>query len=338
MITWTREELKSRGKATVKMYYWKLVLVSLILSAITGGATSAGRNGVKNSQSASTGNMDVSGVLSGINPMAVMVASIAVLVILLLAFAIRIFALNVLVVGCKGFFSQSMTGEPEFGTLGNGFTRNYWNCVKTCFLRDLFVGLWSLLFVLPGIVKSYEYRMVPYLLAEHPEMSSSEVLARSKEMMDGNKWAVFVLDLSFIGWALLGAITMGLVFIFWTSPYINATDAALYHRLSGQDSYGNGGYDQGGYSRTGYAQDGYTQTGYSNQGTTGQNSYDQGNYTQTGYDQTGYSNQESAGRDSYDQGNYTQTGYDQTGYNNQGSADQEQNGQSGYDQSYFSDK
>ena len=73
------------------------------------------------------------------------------LVILLLAFAIRIFALNVLVVGCKGFFSQSMTGEPEFGTLGNGFTRNYWNCVKTCFLRDLFVGLWSLLFVIPEL-------------------------------------------------------------------------------------------------------------------------------------------------------------------------------------------
>ena len=216
MITWTREELKSRGKATVKMYYWKLVLVSLILSAITGGATSAGRNGVKNSRSASTGNVDVSGVLSGINPMAVMVASIAVLVILLLAFAIKIFALNVLVVGCKGFFSQSMTGEPEFGILGNGFTRNYWNCVKTCFLRDLFVGLWSLLFVIPGIVKSYEYRMVPYLLAEHPEMSSSEVFAQSKQMMNGNKWAAFVLDLSFIGWAVLGGITMGLVFIFWT--------------------------------------------------------------------------------------------------------------------------
>ena len=312
MITWTREELKSRGKVTVKMYYWKLVLVSLILSAITGGATSAGRNGVKNSQSASTGNVDVSGVLSGFNPMAVMVASIAILVILLLAFAIRIFALNVLVVGCKGFFSQSMTGEPEFGTLGNGFTRNYWNCVKTCFLRDLFVGLWSLLFVIPGIVKSYEYRMVPYLLAEHPEMSSSEVFAQSKQMMNGNKWAAFVLDLSFIGWALLGAITMGLVFVFWTSPYMNATDAALYHRLSGQDSYGNGGYAQGGYSQNGYAQDGYTQTGY---------------------DQTGYSSQGTT-----DQTGYGQSGYTQTGYSSQETTDQDQNGQSSYDQNYFSDK
>ncbi len=316
MITWTREELKSRGKAAVKMYYWKLVLVSLILSAITGGATNAGRNGVKNSGTAGNGSaVDVSGILSGFNMMAVLVASVAVLVILLIAFAIRVFALNVLVVGCKGFFSQSMTGEPEFRALVDGFSNNYWHCVKTCFLRDLFVGLWSLLFVIPGVIKSYEYRMVPYLLAEHPEMSSSEVLARSKEMMDGNKWATFVLDLSFIGWALLGAITMGLVFIFWTSPYINATEAALYHRLSGQDSYGNGGYGQ-----TGYSQDGYGQ----------------GNYTQTGYDQNGYNSQENTAQNTYGQGCYTQTGYDQNGYSNPGNTDQ--NGQSGYDQNYFSDK
>ena len=316
MITWTREELKSRGKAAVKMYYWKLVLVSLILSAITGGATNAGRNGVKNSGTTGNGSaVDVSGIFSGFNMMAVLVASVAVLVILLIAFAIRVFALNVLVVGCKGFFSQSMTGEPEFRALVDGFSNNYWHCVKTCFLRDLFVGLWSLLFVIPGVIKSYEYRMVPYLLAEHPEMSSSEVLARSKEMMDGNKWATFVLDLSFIGWALLGAITMGLVFIFWTSPYINATEAALYHRLSGQDSYGNGGYGQ-----TGYSQDGYGQS----------------NYTQTGYDQNGYNSQENTAQNTYGQGGYTQTGYDQNGYSNPGNTDQ--NGQNGYDQNYFSDK
>lgn len=273
MITWTRAELKARGKAAVKMYYWKLVLVSLILSAITGGVTNVGRNGVKSSQGTSAGNIDVSGMLDGINPVAWLVASVAVLVILLLAIALRIFALNVLAVGCKGFFSQSMTGEPEFQTIVNGFTGDYWNCVKTCFLRDLFVGLWSLLFVIPGVIKSYEYRMVPYLLAEHPEMSSSEVLARSKEMMDGNKWATFVLDLSFIGWAILGAITMGLVFIFWTSPYINATEAALYYRLSGQDSYGNGGYGQGGYTQTGYEQNSYDNPGNTDQN--GQSGYDQ---------------------------------------------------------------
>ena len=327
MITWTRAELKSRAKAAVKMYYWKLVLVSLILSAITGGVTNAGRNGVKSSQGTSAGNVDVSGMIDGINPVAWLVASVAVLVILLLAIALRIFALNVLVVGCKGFFSQSMTGEPEFQTIVNGFTGDYWNCVKTCFLRDLFVGLWSLLFVIPGVIKSYEYRMVPYLLAEHPEMGSSEVLARSKEMMAGNKWETFVLDLSFIGWALLGAITMGIVYIFWTSPYINTTEAALYHRLSGQDSYGNGGY----------AQAGYTQSGY------GQTNYDQGSYGQNSYDQNGY-NQSSYNRSGYDQTGYSRSGNGQTGYeqqteagtNGQNAADSSSN--SGYDQNYFTDK
>ena len=97
-------------------------------------------------------------------------------------------------------------------------------------------------------------------------------------MMDGNKWAVFVLDLSFIGWVLLGAITMGLVFIFWTSPYINATEAALYHRLSGQDRYGNDGYGQTGYGQTSYGQENYNQTGY-----------DQGDYDQNSYDQNYFS-------------------------------------------------
>lgn len=333
MITWTRAELKSRAKAAVKMYYWKLVLVSLILSAITGGATSAGRNGVKNS--GTTGNVsdvDVSGIFSGINPMALMVASVAVLVLVVIAIAIRVFVLNVLVVGCKGFFSQSMTGEPEFRVLGDGFTRNYRNCVKTCFLRDLFVGLWSLLFVIPGVIKSYEYRMVPYLLAEHPEMGSSEVLARSKEMMAGNKWETFVLDLSFIGWVLLGAITMGVVYIFWASPYINTTDAALYHRLSGQDSYGNGGYAQTGYTQSGYGRTNYDQAGY-DQGSYGQNSYDQNGYNQSSYNRSGY-----------DQTGYSRSGNGQTGYeqhteagtNGQDAADSSSN--SGYDQNYFLDK
>lgn len=333
MITWTRAELKSRAKAAVKMYYWKLVLVSLILSAITGGATSAGRNGVKNSGTTGNGSaVDVSGIFSGINPMALMVASVAVLVLVVIAIAIRVFVLNVLVVGCKGFFSQSMTGEPEFRVLGDGFTRNYRNCVKTCFLRDLFVGLWSLLFVIPGVIKSYEYRMVPYLLAEHPEMGSSEVLARSKEMMAGNKWETFVLDLSFIGWVLLGAITMGIVYIFWTSPYINTTDAALYHRLSGQDSYGNGGYAQTGYTQSGYGRTNYDQAGY-DQGSYGQNSYDQNGYNQSSYNRSGYD------QTGYSRSGNSQTGYEQhteAGTNGQDAADSSSN--SGYDQNYFLDK
>ena len=99
------------------------------------------------------------------------------------------------------------------------------------FLRGLFTALWSLLFIIPGIVKSYEYMMIPYLLAEHPEMTRQEAFAESKRMMDGNKWNAFVLDLSFIGWTLLGICTVGILLVFYVEPYIYLTHAELYHAL-----------------------------------------------------------------------------------------------------------
>ena len=99
------------------------------------------------------------------------------------------------------------------------------------FWKDLFTFLWSLLFVIPGIVKSYEYMMIPYLLAENPDMSREDAFAESKRMMDGNKWDTFVMDLSFIGWLLLGAITMNIVNILYTNPYMYLTHAELYHTL-----------------------------------------------------------------------------------------------------------
>ncbi len=77
--------------------------------------------------------------------------------------------------------------------------------------------------------------MMPYILAAHPDMPTKEVFARSKEMMRGNKWRAFVLDLSFIGWELLSALTLGILHIFYVGPYRNMTNAALYEALE----YGN---------------------------------------------------------------------------------------------------
>lgn len=99
------------------------------------------------------------------------------------------------------------------------------------FLMNLYTALWSVLFIIPGIVKSYEYRMIPYLLAEKPEMDKTEAFKTSKSMMDGNKWNAFVLDLSFILWDILGIITLGLVEVFWVGPYKLLTGAALYDAL-----------------------------------------------------------------------------------------------------------
>ena len=113
----------------------------------------------------------------------------------------------------------------------SGFKNGYAHIGMIMFLRGLFTGLWMLLFIIPGIVKSYEYMMIPYLLAEHPEMTRQEAFAESKQMMDGNKWDAFVLDLSFIGWTLLGVCTFGILLVFYVEPYIYLTRAELYHAL-----------------------------------------------------------------------------------------------------------
>ena len=316
-MSWTRAELKTRAKAAVKMYYWKMVLVALILSMIGGGASSVGSRSASDNSAGS----GARSMFEGINMQVAMIAVIIVLVVVVIALALSVFVFNVLEVGCRGFFSRSMTEDPELGLIADGFTQNYWNCVKTQFLKSLFIGLWSLLFVIPGVIKAYEYRMVPYLLAEHPEMSSGEIFARSKEMMQGNKWDTFVLDISFVGWVLLSGITFGILYIFWVGPYIAATDAALYHRISGKDTYGNGGYgNYAGYDQNGYGQNGQAQNDYN------RNSYGQNGQVQNDYEQNGYT-----------RNNQTQGGYDQNGYEQNGQNPTNGTSNSGYDQKYFSD-
>ena len=98
-------------------------------------------------------------------------------------------------------------------------------------MQTLFTVLWSLLFIIPGIVKGYEYMMIPYLLAENPDMSREETFAKSKAMTTGNKWDAFVLDLSFLGWLILGSITFNILNVFYVYPYQYLTRAELYRTL-----------------------------------------------------------------------------------------------------------
>lgn len=98
------------------------------------------------------------------------------------------------------------------------------------FLRGLYTVLWSLLFVIPGIVASYRYAMTPYILAEYPELTASEAITRSKWMMQGHKWRLFCLDFSFIGWNLLCGLTGNLGYIA-LNPYTNAARTAFYRDL-----------------------------------------------------------------------------------------------------------
>ena len=152
------------------------------------------------------------------------------LLIGVIAAALHVLVFNPIEVGCRGFFNSNTKAPAALDEMKVGF-HPYGRTVLTMFLRDLFVFLWSLLFVIPGIIKAYSYRMVPYILAENPEIKGKEAIDLSRKMMDGQKWNTFVLDLSFIGWDLLSCLTLGLLGLFYVNPYKYCTGAELYQAL-----------------------------------------------------------------------------------------------------------
>lgn len=146
--------------------------------------------------------------------------------------------------------NQARVGDifSNMSRIGAGFCMWFW--------RGLFITLWSLLLFIPGIIATYSYALVPYIMAEHPELRARDALRESKIMMKGYKWRLFCLEFSFFGWSLL--ISFGFVFLMATSiltgnlaglslgvilllvgllilnPYIEASRAAFYREISEQ--------------------------------------------------------------------------------------------------------
>jgi len=116
----------------------------------------------------------------------------------------------------------------QFDRFGYGFAQK--------FLRDLYTALWGLLLVIPGIVKSLSYAMTPFIMAEQPELSASEAIQKSMLMMDGHKWDLFVLELSFIGWSIMAAMTFNIGNLV-LNPYKNAAITAFYRELKQEHPY-----------------------------------------------------------------------------------------------------
>lgn len=228
---WERSELKRKAKNVLNTTYWNSVLVCFILSMIGGVGARAGVSNSSESEDSSymkglehTFRQLSSGQILGI------LAVVAAVVIgaSIIGLVLRIFVLNPVEVGAMRYFMESREQKSSVGCLGYAFKGNYMNIVLTMVLKGVYTWLWSLLFVIPGIIKSYEYRMIPYILAENPQISHQDAFRLSREMMDGEKWDAFVLDLSFILWCILGAITCGLALVFYVAPYMQHTDAELY--------------------------------------------------------------------------------------------------------------
>ena len=109
------------------------------------------------------------------------------------------------------------------GFRGGRYTRVF--CAL--FLVNLFTFLWALLLIIPGIMKAFSYALTPYIIMDEPELTARQAITRSCEIMQGRRWKLFCLSLSFIGWGILSLLTFGIGFL-WLAPYMNASIAAFY--------------------------------------------------------------------------------------------------------------
>lgn len=143
---------------------------------------------------------------------------------------------GVIQLGYARYLLNQHDGHPfRFGDLFSQFDR-FGTGFAQAFLRNLYTILWTLLFIVPGLIKGFSYAMTPFILADHPEMTASEAITASRKLMDGHKGELFVLGLSFFGWNLLCILTLGIASL-WITPYLNAAYAAFYRELTGTPRY-----------------------------------------------------------------------------------------------------
>ena len=154
----------------------------------------------------------------------IIIAIVAIIYIILIAEALR-------VAGRKYFLEARNIENTKIAVMGEIFKKGNWkNVAITMLLKNIYNLLWYLT-IIGGFIKSYEYRMIPYILADNPKIDRKEAFKLSKKMMKGNKWKTFVLDLSFILWNILSLITFGILNILYVNPYKAATVTELYITL-----------------------------------------------------------------------------------------------------------
>ncbi len=250
---WQRSRLKEEAKRILRRNYWMPFLVTFVFGLISGGS-SGFFSGVSSSSSFRNNFDDFafsSGTGSGVyafrsffeqlgdkigryleNP--AVAISVTLMIIAAIGFAMVIsygymaFVALPLQVGMRRYFMENRGFKSAFGRLFWAFGHgSYLHIVKIMFIRELKIFLWSLLFVIPGIIKSYEYYMIPYILSENPNISMDRAFELSRRMTQGEKWEIFVMELSFIGWYVLCAFPCGIGFYF-LMPYIEASRAELY--------------------------------------------------------------------------------------------------------------
>ena len=215
----SRQEIKAIGKERFKANYWPcvlaLLLVTVVLMAISGltssASTSAAMTAAMNgSESEPTATISIG-------------SSVGTILAILIA--------GPLTIGLNYFFVMNTLGRTDQITATTPFPvafQNYGRKLGGYLWMELFTFLWSLLFIIPGIIKSFSYAMAPYILADCPNVKARDALKLSMRIMKGHKWELFVFILSFIGWGLLSALTLGILEIFFVGPYLQSSCATYY--------------------------------------------------------------------------------------------------------------
>ena len=207
-------EIRASSRSVLAGNWGMAVVVILVFGLITG-------IGGSSSSSASGEGGWFSGVIVGL----IALGSI-------LALAYTILVANVIEYGTSITFLKLVRERNiVFETMFSGF-KDYGRVVATIFLRNLFIFLWSLLLIIPGIIKAYAYSMTEYLIADNPDLDALGAITKSKEMMRGWKGKLFLLDLSLIGWWFLCLFTCGIGFL-WLGAYFKTNRANFYQELSG---------------------------------------------------------------------------------------------------------
>ena len=334
----TSSTLKNRAKIKLQGQYGQSVLVSLIYSMCISALSSVGT-----AVSLFTGGLplfrDLFNAVESGNADAFFASdapfrySVTVSPLTSLGSIATVLVAGPLAVGLAHYFLRvTDRNNPQIADLFAEF-KNFGNTVVLNLLIGIFTFLWSLLFIIPGIVKGISYSMAPYIMAEHPEIKPLDAIKMSKQMMEGHKGEYFVLQLSFIGWFLLCVLTCCIGFIF-LSPYMSAANAEFFNEVSGKNvEKMNTGVDPNGtvpfFGADAPQPVGYTQP---QQGYAGYQQPQQGyaGYQQPQQGYTGYQ-QHQQGYAGYQQPQQGYTGYTQpqTG-NDSGFTPPTDNGGSGY--------
>lgn len=222
---------------------WLIAVIVGLVAVLLGGAGSSGPEFKLNiDASGANASFNVAGQTifstgGGVNSEigAFLIGSAVYITIAAIVMAVVYFILGSIVEVGYARFNLDLVDrlEPSFESLFGYFS--YWKTTAIArLIQGLYIFLWSLLFVIPGIIASYSYAMTGYILAERPDLTASEAIGLSKEMMSGNRWRLFCLNISFIGWDILCLFTLGIGSL-WLNPYKQAATAAFYREISGTE-------------------------------------------------------------------------------------------------------